>query len=85
MKTAEIIGKERFLAGHNKLSPAHLQATFAVLTRFQQERKPGLKDTDWSFKLRIPFIVWLGTQPKMKVAYARVPRKSVFNIYPKPE
>ena len=54
MKTTEIIGKERFLAGHNKLSPVHLRATLATLTRFQQERKPGLKDVDWSFKLRLP-------------------------------
>jgi hypothetical protein len=54
-----IISKEQFLIDHNKLSPANLKATFALLTKFQQEKKPLLKDTEWSNKLRIPFMVWL--------------------------
>lgn len=55
----EIISKEQFLLEHNRLSPVNLQATFALLTKFQQEKKPLLKDSEWSFKLRIPFISWL--------------------------
>lgn len=54
-----IISKEQFLSDHNKLSPANLKATFTMLTKFQQEKKPLLKDTEWSNKLRIPFMVWL--------------------------
>ncbi|KKP32182.1 MAG: hypothetical protein A2312_00970 [Candidatus Staskawiczbacteria bacterium RIFOXYB2_FULL_32_9] len=54
-----IISKEQFLIDHNKLSPANLKATFALLTKFQQEKKPLLKDAEWSNKLRIPFMVWL--------------------------
>ncbi len=54
-----IIKKEQFLIEHNKLSPVNLQATFAMLTRFQEEKRPLLKDTEWSFKLRVPFISWL--------------------------
>ena len=53
------IGKEQFLKEHNKLSPKNLQATFSLLTSFQKEKKPLLKDTDWSNKLRLPFISWL--------------------------
>ena len=55
-----MITKEQFLAEHNKLSPANLQATPALLTRFQEEKKPNLKDDGWSMeKLRIPFMSWM--------------------------
>ena len=60
----EIITKEEFLAEHNKLSPKNLQATLALLTRFQEEKKPLLKDSRWSFKMRIPFILWLTESAK---------------------
>lgn len=53
------ISKEQFLIEHNKLSPLNLKATFALLTKFQQEKRPLLKDAEWSNKLRIPFMVWL--------------------------
>ena len=39
-----LITKEQFLEEHNKLSPAHLQATLALLDRFKEEKKPLLKD-----------------------------------------
>lgn len=56
----ELITKEQFLAEHNKLSPKNLQATLALLTRFQEEKKPLLKSNGWSVdKMRIPFISWL--------------------------
>lgn len=52
--------KKEFLEEHNKLSPSNLHATFAMLTRFQQEKKPLLKDDSWPIdKLRVPFITWL--------------------------
>jgi len=54
------ISKEQFLQEHNKLSPANLQATLALLNRFKEEKKPLLKDDTWCLdKLRIPFISWL--------------------------
>lgn len=54
--------KKQFLDEHNKLSPGNLQATFALLTRFQQEKKPDLKDDNWSMdKLRPSLIIWLST------------------------
>jgi len=53
------IGKEQFLIEHNKLSPVNLQVTFALLTQFQEAKKPLLKDKDWSNKLRVPLISWL--------------------------
>lgn len=59
------ISKEQFLVEHNKLSPANLQATFALLTKFQEAKKPLLKDSEWSVdKLRIPFIAWLASLPE---------------------
>ncbi len=76
------IGKEQFLLEHNRLSPENLQATFALLTRFQEERKPLLKDADWSFKLRVPFISWLLALPLEKKNYARKSTKQVFKNYP---
>ncbi len=77
-----IIGKEQFLIEHNKLSPADLQATFALLTQFQQERRPLLKDVQWSFKLRMPFIIWLRSLSKGNIKRVRKSRKSVFKNYP---
>lgn len=54
--------KKQFLNEHNKLSPSNLQATFVLLTRFQQEKKPTLKDDEWSMdKLRPSLIIWLST------------------------
>jgi hypothetical protein len=82
MMTDTIIGKEQFLIEHNRLSPVNLQATFALLTQFQEEKKPLLKDADWSFKLRIPFIVWLGSLPPEKIKQARKSAKQVFKNYP---
>ncbi len=78
----DIITKEQFLAEHNRLSPNNLQATFALLTQFQEQRKLLLTDTRWSFKLRIPFIIWLDSLPPAKKKYARAPKKQVFKNYP---
>ncbi len=78
----DIISKEQFLAEHNRLSPLNLQATFAMLTQFQEQRKPLLQDAGWSFKLRIPFIIWLDSLPPEKKKYVRKPAKQVFKNYP---
>ena len=77
-----IIGKEQFLREHNRLSPIHLQTTFANLTLFQIAKKPFLEDNQWSFKLRIPLIIWLGSLPKEKKKYVRMPTKPAFKNYP---
>jgi hypothetical protein len=56
----EKISKEEFLKEHNKLSPSNLEATLALLNKFKEEKKPTLKDNEWSIdKHRIPFITWL--------------------------
>lgn len=61
------ITKKQFLNDHNKLSPPELQATFTMLTRFQQDKKPSLKDDGWSMdKLRIPLIAWLSASTREK-------------------
>ena len=60
----DFLTKDQFLEEHNKLSPDNLQATFALLTKFQEEKKPLLKDKEWSHKLRMPFISWMLTLPK---------------------
>ena len=78
----ELINKEQFLAEHNKLSPAHLQTTFAGLTLFQLAKKPLLKDSEWSFKLRIPFILWLGTLPPPRKKSAKKLKEPIYKIYP---
>jgi hypothetical protein len=78
----DIITKEQFLAEHNRLSPDNLQATFALLTQFQEQRKPLLADGKWSFKLRIPFIIWLNSLPPLKMKYVRKSAKQVFRNYP---
>ena len=79
------IGKKQFLIEHNRLSPANLQVTFDLLTAFQEEKKPLLKDADWSNKLRIPLITWLMTLPAMsqgKKKGVRKPTKQEYKDYP---
>lgn len=52
--------KQQFLAEHNKLSPADLQATMSMLSRFKIDKASIFKDDEWSVdKLRRPFILWL--------------------------
>ena len=80
-----ILSKEQFLLEHNRLSPVNLQATFALLTQFQEERKPLLKDAEWSLKLRLPFISWLLTFPELhpvKKQYEAKSKKSLYKTYP---
>jgi hypothetical protein len=81
-----IISKEQFLIEHNKLSPANLKATFALLTKFQQEKKPLLKDAEWSNKLRIPFMVWLSTgvakSEECKDQNGNMGKKQIYRNYP---
>ena len=56
----EKITKEDFLTEHNKLSPLNLKATIDLLNLFKEQKRPLLKDNEWSIeKLRIPFITWL--------------------------
>ena len=78
------ISKEQFLQEHNKLSPANLQATLALLDRFKEEKKPLMKDSDWCLdKHRIPFISWLTNLPKKDKEYGRASRaKERFRNYP---
>lgn len=79
-----LISKEQFLEEHNKLSPANLKATFALLTRFQQEKKPLLKDDSWCLdKHRIPFISWLTNLPKEEKKSKKLStKKEIFKNYP---
>ncbi|MDP3883062.1 MAG: hypothetical protein Q8Q48_03320 [Candidatus Staskawiczbacteria bacterium] len=61
----EKISKEEFLKEHNKLSPSSLEANLTLLNKFKEEKKPLLKDNEWSIdKHRIPFITWLLALPK---------------------
>ena len=54
------LNKEEFLKEHNKLSPANLQATLLLLSRFKIEKASLFKDGTWSIdKLRRPFALWL--------------------------
>lgn len=70
-----LINKEQFLVEHNKLSPMHLQATLMMLDKFQEEKKPLLKDAGWSVdKLRIPFISWMLALPQDKIKKLRKSR-----------
>ena len=78
----DIISKEQFLIEHNRLSPINLQITFVLLTRFQEEKRPLLKDADWSHKLRIPLILWLLSLPPEKKQYIRKSIKQVYRNYP---
>lgn len=79
-----LISKEQFLEEHNKLSPSNLQATLALLNRFKEEKKPLLKDNEWSIdKLRIPFISWMTALPKgEKKNGKRSTKKEIFRNYP---
>lgn len=78
-----MISKEQFLIEHNKLSPLNLQATLSLLTRFQEEKKPLLKDDGWSVdKLRIPFISWLLALPLIEKRENKKRGKQIFKNYP---
>ena len=79
-----LISKEQFLEEHNKLSPLHLQANLALLTRFQEEKKPLLKDNEWCLeKLRIPLISWITALPKPEEKHSRKSnKKEIFKNYP---
>ena len=80
------ISKEKFLEEHNKLSPAHLQATLTLLNRFKEEKKPQMKDDGWCLdKHRIPFISWLTnmSEPEVAKKYIRKSRKKeIYRNYP---
>ena len=84
--TVIMVSKEKFLEEHNKLSPESLQATFALLTKFQEEKKPLLKDNGWSVdKLRIPFISWLlslPTEEKKETLRHGLGRAQTYKNYP---
>lgn len=79
-----LISKEQFLEEHNKLSPLNLQATLSLLTKFQEEKKPLLKDNSWCLdKHRIPFISWLTALPKAEKKSERLSKaKQIFKNYP---
>ena len=81
----DFITKEQFLDDHNKLSPDRLQATFALLTKFQEEKKPMLKDAEWSHKLRIPFISWMLTLPKKQERSKKQVGNKIYKNYPDTE
>ena len=78
------ISKEQFLIEHNKLSPSSLQATPALLTQFQEQKKPLMKDDCWCLdKLRIPFISWLTALKEPDEKHIRKSRKKeIFKNYP---
>lgn len=80
-----MISKEEFLIAHNKLSPIKLQATLSLLDRFKEEKKPLLKNNDWSIdKLRIPLISWLLSLPLVEKEKIKAKRgKSIFQDYPR--
>jgi hypothetical protein len=80
----KLISKEQFLEEHNKLSPANLQATLALLDRFKEEKKPLMKDDSWCLdKLRIPFISWLTSMQKPENKNSRLSKKKeIFKNYP---
>jgi len=79
-----LISKEQFLQEHNKLSPANMQATLALLNRFKEEKKPLLKDDEWCLeKLRMPFMAWLANLPESeKKSVKRGKEKPGFKNYP---
>lgn len=78
----ELLTKEQFLAEHNRLSPNNLQATFALLTKFQEEKRPLLKDSEWSHRLRIPLISWIAALPQEKKKMLRKSNKVIYRNYP---
>ena len=52
--------KAQFLTEHNKLSPASMQATISLLSRFRIEKAGLFHGENWSIdKMRRPFIFWL--------------------------
>ncbi|MFA5877943.1 MAG: hypothetical protein WC845_01090 [Candidatus Staskawiczbacteria bacterium] len=77
--------KEQFLVEHNKLSPLKLQATLALLTKFQAEKRPLLKEDGWVVdKLRIPFISWMLALPTVEEKKEKKARgKRLFENYPR--
>jgi hypothetical protein len=79
-----LISKEKFLEEHNKLSPSNLQATLALLNRFNEEKKPLMKDDSWCLdKHRIPFISWLTALPENEKKEGRQSRKKeTYKNYP---
>ncbi|MEK7658622.1 MAG: hypothetical protein AAB352_02035 [Patescibacteria group bacterium] len=79
-----MISKEQFLIEHNKLSPLSLQATLILLTQFKEAKRPLLEDNSWSIdKLRMPFISWLLSLPKVKKNGRKNRRgKQTFKNYP---
>jgi len=81
-----LISKEQFLEEHNKLSPLHLQANLALLNRFKEEKKPLLKDNEWSLeKIRMPFIAWLAALPESEKKIINKKGKTenqIFRNYP---
>ena len=59
-----LLNKEQFLEEHNRLSPENLRATFALLSRFREERASLFQGDDWTIdKFRRPFIIWLTSLP----------------------
>jgi len=81
----DFLTKEQFLEEHNKLSPKRLQATLALLNKFQEEKKPRLKDTEWSHKLRISFISWMLTLPKKHEKIKKKVESQIYKNYPDTE
>ncbi len=84
----KLISKEQFLEEHNKLSPASMQATLALLDRFKEEKRPQLKDDTWCLdKLRIPFMSWLATAQSQKANaknknFKKSTKKEIYRNYP---
>jgi hypothetical protein len=75
--------KKQFLTEHNKLSPPNLQATIDQLNRFKEEKRPLLKNKNWSIdKLRAPFISWLISLPLIKKRVSKKQGKQIFKNYP---
>ena len=59
-----LLKKEQFLEEHNRLSPENLRATFALLSRFREEKASLFLDDNWPIdKFRRPFIIWLTSLP----------------------
>ena len=78
-----LINKDQFLIEHNKLSPINLQVTLSLLTQFQEEKRPLLKNNGWCIdKLRIPLVLWLISLPPEKNKRIRKPKKQSYKNYP---
>lgn len=78
----DFLTKDQFLEEHNKLSPNNLQATSSLLTKFQEEKKPLLKDKEWSHKLRMPFISWMLALPKKEKRKSKKVKEEIYRNYP---